>query len=165
LIPAHKVTVVSATPLVVAEINKRADERIGSLRLVISGGDLLYPAYIDKLYRKVAVYNTYGPSEATVCASYKRIKSPEDAASIGRPITGSSVYILDENMGMMPFACVGEIYIEGNLARGYLGLPELTREKFISNPYDGISRLYRTGDLGRLTEDGEIESSGERIWR
>jgi bacitracin synthase 3 len=79
---------------------------------------------------------------------------------IGKPVKGYHIYILDENREMMPLGRTGEICIEGGLARGYLNLPDLTREKFIANPFNPEARLYCTGDLGRFTGDGDIEYRG-----
>ncbi|MBO9205533.1 MULTISPECIES: non-ribosomal peptide synthetase [Niastella] len=160
LIVRHRITIISCTPLVINELNNHISSRIASLRLVISGGDVLYPSHIDKLLRNVPVYNTYGPCEITVCATYKAVTDCRQAAIIGRPLRGYWIYILDEHRQMMPLGKTGEIYIEGGLARGYLNLPTLTAEKFIENPFNSNKRLYRSGDLGRVTENGDIEFMG-----
>jgi len=162
LIARNSVTVLSTTPLVLHEINNYADSRIATLRVAISGGDVLHASDIDRLFNNVPVYNTYGPAEATVCATYKKLESPGDASSIGKPIPRRRVYILDENGQVMPVGKAGEMYLEGGLARGYLNLPELTAEKFIVSPIDGKTRLFRSGDRGRWMENGEIEFLGRR---
>ncbi len=160
LIKEHGVTVLSTTPLVLNEINSRADESIASLRLIISGGDVLHPFHINRLFGNVLLYNTYGPSEATVCATYHHVTRLEDCGLIGRPAGSSFIYILDENRQLVPVGRTGEIYIEGGLARGYIGQPQLTEEKFVAHPFRAGERLYRSGDLGRIREDGLIEFLG-----
>ena len=108
--------------------------------------------------------NTYGPTEATVVTTFSECGG-EGRVMIGRGLTNVSTYILDENKRPVGAGCVGELYLGGPcLARGYLAQPELTREKFVTNPFaevgDMEKRLYRTGDLARLTLDGSIEFMG-----
>lgn len=160
LIKNNKATILSTTPLVLNEINSTAVEDISSLRVVISGGDVLHAANIDNLVEQFAVYNTYGPSEATVCISYKPITKLAEASLIGKPIAGKRVYILDENKQLVHPGRTGELYVEGGLARGYLNLLELTAEKFIDNPFNHSKKLYRTGDKARLTPGGDLEFTG-----
>ncbi|HEY4112091.1 amino acid adenylation domain-containing protein [Puia sp.] len=160
LIFRNNVTVLSTTPTVLKEINSQVDSRLASLRLVISGGEALHPAHINNILDNVEIFNTYGPCEATVCATYKRINSLPDALLIGNPICHHRIYILDENRQLLPWGRRGEIYIEGGLARGYLNLPGLTEEKFVVSPFDPGKRLFRTGDGGRFTATGEIEFLG-----
>jgi amino acid adenylation domain-containing protein len=160
LISAHRVTMLSTTPLVLNQINDQLDSRIFSLRAVISGGDVLHASYIDNLFRNVAIYNTYGPSEATVCTAYKKVTKLEDAALIGKPIAGRRVYVLDENRQLLPKGCIGEMHLEGGLAKGYLNLPQQSAAKFIANPFDPGTRLYCSGDLARWTEENELEFIG-----
>jgi amino acid adenylation domain-containing protein len=161
LIVHHQVSVLSTTPVVLKEINNHADHQLSTLRLVISGGDLLHRSDIDHILPVAGeVYNTYGPCEATVCASYKKLTSPDEAGLIGQPVAGHHIYILDENRQWAPYGSAGEIYIEGMLARGYLNLPELTAACFVENPFNSGSRLYKTGDAGRWTNDGGLEFLG-----
>ncbi|GAA3913495.1 amino acid adenylation domain-containing protein [Chitinophaga oryziterrae] len=160
LIKGNNVTLLSTTPLVLNEINTQVDSRISTLRLIISGGDVLHPAHISRLFRNVVIFNSYGPSETTVCATYHSITSLDNASLLGMPVCNSFIYILDENRQVMPAGRVGEIYIEGGLARGYLNHPELTAERFLQHPFKEGQRIYRSGDLGRITENGEIAFCG-----
>ncbi|PNW15244.1 hypothetical protein C1637_02115, partial [Chryseobacterium lactis] len=114
------------------------------------------------------VYNLYGPTEATIYATYKKIDRG-DVHLIGRPVENSSAYVLDASHRLLPVGAVGELYLGGTgIARGYLNLPELTRERFIDNPFQTNEqkekgengRLYRTGDLVRWLSDGNIEYFG-----
>jgi amino acid adenylation domain-containing protein len=160
LIERYKITILSTTPAVLDAVNCRVGEWITSLRLVISGGDVLRPSNINNLFGKIQLYNTYGPSETTVCVTYKKITSISETSQIGKAIRGCRIYILDENRRPAPLGSVGEIYIEGNLSRGYLDLPETTCERFILSPFDRSKKLFRSGDAGRFTEDGELEFMG-----
>ncbi|UII31954.1 non-ribosomal peptide synthase/polyketide synthase [Fulvivirga ulvae] len=153
-------TLLSTTPLVLNELNHYAD-RLSSLRAIISGGDVLLPRHIDKLFEKYPVYNTYGPSESTVCATYNRITDITKTSHIGQPIANREVYIINNNGTMCPVMVPGELCIAGKgLAREYLKRPQLTREKFINNKQVSGKRLYRTGDLARWMPDGSIEFLG-----
>ena len=81
---------------------------------------------------------------------------------IGKPVANTSIYILDENKGLVPMGGIGEIYIGGvQVGRGYLNRPELTKEKFIQNPFSTqtYSRMYSTGDLVKYLPDGNISGS------
>lgn len=156
LIDQHKATILSTTPLVLQEINRQVDERIDSLRLLISGGDVLQGAYINRLLEVAAIYNTYGPTETTICAAWHRVTKAEDAGIIGKPVYGYDIWIMDENLQPMPYGKAGELCIEGGSARGYLHLPELTAQKFVAAPFDTARTLYRSGDYGYWNEQGQL---------
>lgn len=107
-------------------------------------------------------YNVYGPTECTVDATACRIDS-EPSPSIGQPLSGTNVYILDEQLQVVPVGVPGEIFIGGrNVGRGYLDLPALTAEKFLPDPLTAIagSRMYKTGDLGQWLPNGSIRFHG-----
>ena len=110
----------------------------------------------------VQLYNQYGPSEATVAVSHSAVTGNE-MISIGKPLGNCRIYILDESMRPLPVGAAGELYIGGDcLARGYHGDEELTRKKFVEDPYIPGERLYRTGDMGYWTQDGEIIFTGRK---
>lgn len=153
-------TILSTSPVVLEWLGKSLDHT-GNLRCVISGGDLLKPSQIKAFFGKVPVFNSYGPSEATVCATYHEITSLEEASIIGKPIANREIYILSKNLQLLPIGVKGEICIGGTgLAQAYLGKPELTKEKFINHPFKEAGRLYRTGDYGKWLPDGRIEFLG-----
>ncbi|MFH0341843.1 MAG: amino acid adenylation domain-containing protein [Chromatiales bacterium] len=141
-----------------------------SLRLVIIGGEAAAAERLASWQQwtgsRIELINTYGPTEATVVAT--RWKAPQAinnlaAVPIGRPIASTQIYILDPHLNPVPIGVPGELHIGGvGLARGYLNRPELTKEKFIPNPFseDLDSRLYKTGDLARYLPDGNIELLG-----
>lgn len=162
LITQRRITVISATPLVLKELNGYMPEYGNSLRIVISGGDILYPSYISNFLRTAAVYNTYGPSEAVVCATYHKIDAAAEASLLGTPVAGKHVFILDEHGNLMPYGKIGEIVIGGQLSRGYINRPDHTMQQFISAPFYKYGKLYRTGDLGRFTENGILEFAGRK---
>jgi amino acid adenylation domain-containing protein len=130
------------------------------LRVVLTGADTLYRYPSAKL--PFLVVNNYGPTECTVVATSTPVlpdERPSQRPPIGRPITNTQVYILDEHLKPVPNGTPGELHIGGaGLARGYLNLPELTAEKFIPNPFarEPGARLYKTGDLARYLPDGQI---------
>jgi amino acid adenylation domain-containing protein len=151
LIQRHKITILSTTPQVLNEVNQAPGEQLRSLRLVISGGDLLRPSCINNLFRQVEVYNTYGPTECTVCATYHKLSAPAEAGIVGTPLKGYCIYVLDENMMRLPAGKSGDIYIGGGLALGYYNDEILTGQRFVT--MNG-RRLYRTGDIGYLDQNG-----------
>ncbi|MGA7624822.1 MAG: non-ribosomal peptide synthetase [Candidatus Acidiferrales bacterium] len=135
-----------------------------ALRVLLTGADTLrrYP----RAGLPFAVINNYGPTECTVVATSGSVPSnehPDNLPSIGRPISNTEIYILNEEMQQVPIGVIGEIYIGGaGIARGYLNRPKLTRERFVPNPFicDPKARLYKTGDLGRYLPDGQIAFVG-----
>ncbi|WP_162200396.1 non-ribosomal peptide synthetase [Kordia jejudonensis] len=118
------------------------------------------------LQTSINIRNLYGPSEdTTYSTAYKLSANTIYTASIpiGKPITNTQVYILDEALTMMPTGVAGQLYISGDgLAKGYLNLPELTAEKFIKNPFDASKLMYNTGDLATWMPDGNISFLGRK---
>jgi hypothetical protein len=130
-----------------------------SLRFLLVGGQKLN-SYAK---RKFALDNSYGPTENTVVATNCIVTHQTHNISIGKPISNVQVYIVDSHLNPQPIGVPGEICIGGeSLALGYWNRPELTREKFIANPFRTGERMYLTGDLGRWLEDGSIEFLGRR---
>ncbi len=137
------------------------------IRLVILGGEKALAerlaAWREHVGDSVRLINTYGPTEATIVATMCDMGQAELAAPIGRPIANAVVYVLDSMRRLVPLGLPGELYIGGaGVARGYLKRPELTKEKFISNPFNDehAPRLYRTGDLVCYRPDGNLEFIG-----
>ena len=135
-----------------------------SLRILLTGADTLHHYPPSKL--RFRLVNNYGPTECTVVATSGTVLPDgrkDQLPTIGRPIDGVQIHILDEQQQPVPNGEPGEIYIGGaGLARGYRNRPDLTTERFIPNPFSSESgvRLYRTGDLGRYLPDGEIAFLG-----
>ncbi|MBD8499641.1 non-ribosomal peptide synthetase [Paenibacillus arenosi] len=157
----EQVTVISASPLLLNEINKYPVP--SKLRLAISGGDVLRWSYISKLSEHCDVFNTYGPTEATVCASYHHVErgTSYESIPIGKPIANVHIYILDNEDRPVPIGIAGQLCIGGaGVTRGYWGNPELTAEKYADNPYKEGDKLYRTGDLAKWLPNGDIQYLG-----
>lgn len=131
------------------------------LRVLLTGGDALHVRPKPNL--PFSFVNNYGPTECTV-VSTSGVVSPwsnEALPSIGYPIQGSEVLILDPQLDEVPVGQIGELYVGGaNVGRGYHGRPDLTSERFISHPRKPGTRLYKTGDLGRMLSDGSISFLG-----
>ncbi|MEV4434130.1 amino acid adenylation domain-containing protein [Streptomyces sp. NPDC049555] len=165
---APRPSFLKATPSHLALLGVLPEEFAPTGELVV-GGEMLLGEVVDELRRVrpgITVVNEYGPTEATVgCVEY-RIGPDEDVPGgpvpIGRPMWNSTIHVLDAALGPLPPGVAGEIYIGGGqLARGYLGRPALTAERFVADPYGPPgARMYRTGDVGRWRADGELEYLG-----
>jgi nonribosomal peptide synthetase MxcG len=109
----------------------------------------------------LSAYNLYGPTECTVDTLWCRL-ADSDVPIIGRPVTNTRAYVLDEQRRLLPPGAVGELYLAGTpLARGYHNRPELTEQRFLDDPFGSPgSRLYRTGDLASWRRDGNLEFLG-----
>jgi amino acid adenylation domain-containing protein/non-ribosomal peptide synthase protein (TIGR01720 family) len=114
------------------------------------------------------VFNAYGPTEATVAATLSDplgdpLAPGAGSPPIGRPVAGGLAYVLDERLRLVPVGVPGELYLAGDgLARGYLGLPGTTAERFVADPYAASpgARMYRTGDVARWRADGQLDFLG-----
>ncbi|MET0396875.1 MAG: amino acid adenylation domain-containing protein [Longimicrobiaceae bacterium] len=135
------------------------------LQAVLLGGEALPAGLADRTFAAfpgVALWNHYGPTEATVNTTAARVE-PGRALGIGRPVADARVYLLDAYGGLVPVGVPGELHVGGaGVARGYLGRPELTAEKFVPDPFRGEpgARMYRSGDRVRRRADGELEWMG-----
>ncbi|AOM78758.1 hybrid non-ribosomal peptide synthetase/type I polyketide synthase [Pedobacter steynii] len=150
-------------------LDQWADHDLSGLPLVylLSGGDVVHAASVCKVYRQLPelnIYNGYGPTENTTftcCYKIPRTIQADENIPIGRPITGSDVYVLNSSIDLCPDGVAGELCISGlGLARGYVNNEALTAEKFVSNPFEKDGLMYRTGDLVRWKRDGNIEFLG-----
>jgi tyrocidine synthetase-3 len=156
---SSNVSVISCSPLLLNELNKQLIP--SSMRLVISGGDVLHETYVTNLIQQCLVYNTYGPTETTVCASYYRLRGGEERTPIGKPITNYNIYILDSSNRQVPIGVAGQLCVGGvGITRGYLGRSDLTLERYACDLVREGERIYRTGDLARWLPDGQLEYLG-----
>ena len=160
----NQVTVLHAVPTLLALFN----QDVPSLRLINLGGEMCPQSLVARWARPGRqVFNTYGPTEATVSASLAELQAGEPV-TIGRPLPNYGLLVIDpalENgLVLMPRGEVGELCITGpGVAAGYLGRPDLTAEKFLANPWRSHAhdaRLYRTGDLARIDPDGRVQCLG-----
>ncbi|MEH2073177.1 MAG: amino acid adenylation domain-containing protein [Nostoc sp.] len=150
----------------VAELTPKDSRIPESLRVVIVGGEEAQLEKVKHWHSSIAhfsqppqLFNSYGPTEATVVTTLDCLTPAATSVSIGRPISNARVYVLDRYLQPVPMGVPGELHIGGaGLARGYWQRPELTAEKFIQSPK--LDRLYKTGDLARFRADGNLEYLG-----
>jgi pristinamycin I synthase-3/4 len=161
---AAEVTLVNTVPSAMAEL-VRTGGVPASVRTVNLAGEPLPRELAEAIYRETGVkrlWDLYGPSEDTTYSTASLVQ-PGEAPMIGRPIAGTRAYVVDRALQPSPLGVPGELLLGGDgLARGYLGRPGLTAEKWIPDPFSETpgERLYRTGDLARLRPDGELDFLG-----
>ena len=150
----HRISVLYCVPTLLATI----PHELPLLRSLLVGGEACPRQLVDRWARPGRrILNTYGPTEATVTATWCELK-PGRPVTIGVPLPTYSVVLLDDDRVPVPPGEVGEICVGGpGVAKGYVGRPELTADKFVEHEGE---RVYRTGDLGRLVDGGEIEYLG-----
>jgi surfactin family lipopeptide synthetase C len=162
--PGH-VTFLNTVPSLMVEL-VRIGWRAEGLPVVALAGEALRRGLVDDLYEKCGVekvYNLYGPTEDTTYSTVEYVRREEKKEpSIGRALRGGRVYVVDNRCELVPAGAVGEIYLGGvGVARGYLGRPDLTAERFLPNPFGETGeRLYKTGDLGSYATGSGIEFIG-----
>ncbi|HEY9812218.1 MAG TPA: non-ribosomal peptide synthetase, partial [Candidatus Sericytochromatia bacterium] len=174
-----EISILFLTTALFQQIARNVPTAFKSLKSLLFGGEAVDPRWVEKILKYGSpkhLLHVYGPTENTTFSSYYLVEGLDTEGKavipIGRPITNTQIYILDEYLQPVPVGVVGELYIGGDgLARGYLNRAELTAEKFISNPFSKDSPLssllpplplplYKTGDLGRYLADGNIEFIG-----
>ncbi len=159
------VTLVNTVPSAMAELLRLGLPR--TVRTVNLAGEALPRWLVDELYRTghvERVYNLYGPSEDTTYSTFARVAPGGRTVPIGRPVRATQVYVV-EGHSLQPLGVPGELWIGGEgLARGYVGRPDLTAERFVADPFGAEpgARLYRTGDLVRSLPDGSLEYLGRQ---
>lgn len=160
---AATATLINTVPSAIAELLK-IDGVPSSVSTVNLAGEPLKTTLVKQIYDTGSVqevFDLYGPTEDTTYSTFTLRDGGR--ATIGRPIANTRAYILDRNLQPVPQGVPGELYLGGDgLARGYLNQPDLTAERFLSNPFDDDpkERIYRTGDLVRYTPSFEIEYLG-----
>ncbi|KEO82533.1 non-ribosomal peptide synthetase [Tumebacillus flagellatus] len=161
LLQNQRITNVTLPPSVLAMLK---NESFPDLRTVVSAGEACPQELAVHWSRGRRFVNGYGPSEATVCVACAVYEDGCEQVSIGRALPNVRLYVLDADQFPVPVGEEGELYISGRcLARGYLGRPDLTAEKFLPNPFSTArfeERMYRTGDLVRQLPSGDLEFLG-----
>jgi amino acid adenylation domain-containing protein len=163
---SNQITYMHTTPSLASNINL---DHIPSLKVLILGGEAITESVLEKLsHRKYELINFYGPSENTEMTCSYTYQLHDQPAIIGSPISNCQVYVVDQNLNLVPSGAIGELCVSGiGLSLGYLNQPALTQEKFIDNPFYNpatdhscYARLYRTGDLVRKMLDGNLQYLG-----
>jgi natural product biosynthesis luciferase-like monooxygenase protein len=167
LIKEHAVSHLQCTPSMATMLTVNDDNHaaIGALEHILIGGEALPSALVARLRELTGamIQNMYGPTETTIWSATCPVTNASGTVSIGRPIANTQIYIVDHNLNPVPIGVTGELLIGGDgVVRGYLNRAELTRERFVPDPFssDPRARLYRTGDLARYQPDGNIEFLG-----
>jgi amino acid adenylation domain-containing protein/non-ribosomal peptide synthase protein (TIGR01720 family) len=140
---------------------------LAGLREVLTGGDVLSVEAVAKVAAAcpaTVIRHTYGPTEVTLCATAHEIRPsarPGAVLPIGAPMDNMQVFVLDEFLRPVPPGVTAELYVAGaGVARGYIGQPGMTAERFVACPFGTAERMYRTGDLARWTVDGQLAFAG-----
>ncbi|MBE8967603.1 non-ribosomal peptide synthase/polyketide synthase, partial [Nostocales cyanobacterium LEGE 12452] len=166
---SYEVSVLFLTTALFNQLASLIPQAFGSLRYLLFGGEAVDPRWVQEVLdkgRPQYLLHVYGPTENTTFSSWyfvDKLTTTATTIPIGRAISNTQIYLLDQNLQPVPIGIPGELYLAGaGLARGYLNRPELTQEKFIPNPFEeaGGSKLYKTGDLVRYLPDGNIEYLG-----
>ncbi len=162
LLETTSATVMQATPATWRLLIESGWKGNRNLKVLCGGEGLSSELARALVSRAGSVWNLYGPTETTIWSSVHRVTGHEKGlVPIGRPIANTQFYIVDDELQFVPIGGEGELLIGGDgLARGYFERPQLTREKFITDPFNPSARLYRTGDLARFHADGVVELLG-----
>jgi len=157
-------TILQATPVTFRMLNSA--EWIGSKKLkILCGGEAMPKELAYDLIRKCKeLWNMYGPTETTVWSTVEKVVINDNDKTgyinLGKPIDNTFIYVLNPEFQPVPVGYPGELFIGGDgLAKGYFNLPEMTKDKFLPDPFSKVSgaRMYRTGDLVQQTEEGKLE--------
>jgi acyl carrier protein len=163
---AHQVTLINTVPSAIDEL-LQLSYLPASAYVVNLAGEPLQKKLVQQLYERKTVkqvFNLYGPTEDTTYSTWGLMhRDDHESPTVGRPISNTRSYVLDRRGRPLPIGIPGELHLGGmGLARGYLGRPDLTAEKFIPDPFsvEPGARMYRTGDLARFLPDGRIDFLG-----
>lgn len=165
----QKITTLFLTTALFNQMAREAPGAFQTLKTVLFGGEAVDPKWVRTVLEYLPprrLLHVYGPTESTTFTSWHLIESvPEEAATIpiGKPISNTEMYILDQGMKPVPVGVAGELYVGGDgLSDGYWNRPELTAERFVPHPFsvEADAKLYKTGDLARFREGGEVEFMG-----
>ena len=166
LIQRHGVTTLNFVPSMLKAFLAYPDVKAKTrLKHIMCGGEAV-PASLQKDVAECLdganLHDLYGPTETTIHVTHWWCRDDDHRQiPIGRPISGTRTYIMDDDLNLVPQGVAGELYLGGvSLARGYLNRSDLTAERFIADPLHEGERLYRTGDLVRWREDGQLEYLG-----
>ncbi|HEX6373940.1 MAG TPA: amino acid adenylation domain-containing protein [Longimicrobium sp.] len=160
LLRRHAITTVTLPPSALAALPV---EELPALRTITTAGEALPAELAARWGVRHRLWNLYGPTEATIWSTVSECADPARTPDIGHPVANTRAYVLDAALEPLPVGVAGELYVGGaGVARGYLGRPALTAERFVPDPFGGEpgARLYRTGDLCRWTAEGALDFIG-----
>ena len=167
IMSTRNVTHLQCTPSMASMLvsDDTSEHGLRNLKQMMVGGEAFPKPLADKLSQIVGgrVTNMYGPTETTIWSSTQDIDSADPVVAIGKPISNTQMYILDQHLQPVHVGVAGELYIGGDgVVRGYHNRPDITAERFIPNPFvrDKHARIYKTGDLAKYRDDGTIDYIG-----
>jgi amino acid adenylation domain-containing protein/thioester reductase-like protein len=166
----YRVNIGTLTPALFHNIVQNDIQILSRYKTLIVAGDILDPQLTKlfvEIFPNISLINCYGPTEATIFSTYYKVPNNFNyhRVPIGKPISNTTIYILDHLLRVTPIGSIGELYIGGpGIANEYLNKPELTAEKFIANPFNNqvSDVLFKTGDLARYLPDGNIDFIGRK---
>lgn len=164
LIFDNKIEIMQTTPSIMNfHLDNSIIDGFNNLKYIMLAGEQLPKSLVDKILTKspnCTVYNGYGPSETTIFATVTDV-TKLDKITIGHPVDNSQIYILDNQLGLLPTNSIGEIYISGDcVGNGYINRPDLTSSRYLKNPFNPMSTMYKSGDIGLMQNDGSIICKG-----
>ena len=165
MIKEHGVTHLQCTPYMARMLVTNDASRIAlaDVKHLMIGGEALSSALVADLETATAasIENMYGPTETTIWSTTATANGARGPVRIGKPISNTHIYVLDDRMEPVPVGVSGELYIGGEgVARGYWGREDLTAERFLDDPFRDGQRMFRTGDLAKWHADGQLEFIG-----
>ena len=173
----HKVNHFLVVPSLYKVLLNEKPEYLSSLKTITIAGESFSISLVKKHFKElpnVRLINEYGPTENSVCSTYYELTKEDDTILIGKPINNNKCYVLDKNLNLLPIGTKGELYVSGpGTSEGYLNMPEMTKERFLENPFHPEYKMYKTGDIvtqnfqGNLEfigrDDGQVKLHGFRI--
>ena len=165
LIKKYNIDFVLSTPskIELLLLNDETSSCLKGLKVIQLGGEVFKETLYNRLRARTSakIFNGYGPSECTACASDKEIVNGEDI-TIGKPFLNTRIYVLNDDLNMLPVGFSGEMYISGDgVGKGYVNREELTKKAFIKDPFSE-NVMYKTGDIAKYRADGELVYIGRK---
>lgn len=160
----NKIDLLQITPsrLQLLMMDAESTRSLSVIKTIMIGGETFPKRLFEEIkkYPELNIYNMYGPTETTVWSTIKNLTNSSDI-TLGNPIANTQIYILDKHLNITPIGVTGELYIGGlGVSPGYYNEPQLTKERFIKNPFIENEYIYKTGDLATWRENGEIVFHG-----
>lgn len=167
IIEEKKVTILHFVPSMLSVfLPELSPNDCATIKTIVCSGEALQMSHINEFKnifgnRNVRLQNLYGPTEAAIDVTFWDVPLTVEKVLIGKPVSNTQIYILDQDNNCKPIGVSGELCIGGiQVSRGYLNKEELTKEKFVNNPFREGELMYRTGDLAKWTPDGNVEYIG-----